>query len=141
MIEPSNFASWDAGPAHSAATILLVEDEVLVRMMHSEELRAVGYTVIEAADANEALSILRSGTGIDVVLTDMNMPGALDGCALIKVIRSEFPFLKVIMVSAHRPEAEVQKLLDGYVAKPVLLSELIGYLQSVTAVDLALEAS
>ena len=82
-------------------TILVVEDEVLVRMMVGDRLREDGYAVIEAANAHEAITVLRSTTHIDLVLTDISMPGAIDGLGLARLIREEFPSLKVVLASAY----------------------------------------
>src|ERR1700675_4204901 len=84
-------------------TILVVEDEVLVRMALAETLRDEGYSVLEAANADEALGVLASATPLDVVLTDVNMPGSLDGVALGRYARMTKPALKVIVVSGRVP--------------------------------------
>ena len=60
-------------------TVLVVEDEVLIRLYLSEEIRAAGFTVIEAASADEAFEVLKSRNDIDLVLTDIRMPGTMDG--------------------------------------------------------------
>ena len=66
-------------PAH---TILFVEDEALIRMDRAEFLRERGYRVHEAADAEEALEALRAKFAIDLVFTDINLPGGIDGVGL-----------------------------------------------------------
>lgn len=82
-------------------TVLVVEDEVLVRLMLGDALRDAGYAVIEAAHADEAVAVLRSATQVDLVLTDIRMPGTLDGLALARIARDEFPHLKVVLASAY----------------------------------------
>jgi CheY-like chemotaxis protein len=72
-------------------TILVVEDEILIRMWLADELREAGYRVIETISADEALAVLRGGTYVDLTLTDVQMPGSMDGHALAHAIRSEFP--------------------------------------------------
>jgi CheY-like chemotaxis protein len=67
----------------------VVEDEVLVRIKVADELRAQGYAVIEATNASEAISVLQSSMRIDLVLTDIRMPGDLDGLGLARMMRSE----------------------------------------------------
>jgi CheY-like chemotaxis protein len=113
-------------------TVLVVEDDVLIRAAASDELRQRGYSVIEAATADEALSVLRSPLRVELVLTDLRMPGAMDGAALVKIIRAEFPFLKVVMVSGQLPDSATQLLLDGYFGKPVAPSQIASYLQQLT---------
>jgi CheY-like chemotaxis protein len=126
---------------HGKTTILVVEDDVLTRMAVSEELRDRGYSVIEAATADEALTVLRGPTRVDLLLTDMRMPGAVDGCGLARHVRAALPFVKIVMVSGQAPEAEAHGLLDGYLAKPVAPSHLASYLMTLTPTGLPAEAS
>ncbi len=65
-----------------AHTILIVEDETLVRMATAEHLRDAGYTVIEAATGEEAQAVLEAGVAVSLIFSDVNMPGAVDGLAL-----------------------------------------------------------
>src|SRR5438874_384004 len=76
----------EAKPAPT--TILVVEDEVLVRMLIADQLRNAGYSVIEAADADEALALLAHTFNVNVVLSDVQMPGSLDGAGLARIVRS-----------------------------------------------------
>src|SRR5512138_1226202 len=115
------------GVCHGRTTILVVEDDVLTRMAVSEELREHGYWVVEAASADEALSVLQGPTCIDLLLTDMRMPGAVDGCGLARHVRAVMPFVKIVMVSGQEPEPDAHGMLDGYLAKPVAPSHLASY--------------
>lgn len=65
-------------------TVLVVEDEVLLRLALSEDLRARGYEVVEAASGDEAKTLALAGVGFDLVITDITMPGELDGADLVK---------------------------------------------------------
>jgi CheY-like chemotaxis protein len=80
-------------------TILVVEDEVLVRMSVANYLRDCGYRVIEAGDGDEALAILESDTRIDILFTDVQMPGKVDGFGLARWVRRERRGVKVILTS------------------------------------------
>ncbi|MFZ2028876.1 MAG: response regulator [Vitreimonas sp.] len=71
----------ETDPARSPI-ILIVEDETLVRMATAEHLRDAGYTVIEAANGDEAQAVLEAGVQVSLIFSDVNMPGALDGLAL-----------------------------------------------------------
>jgi CheY-like chemotaxis protein len=115
----------------SKATVLVVEDEVLVRMFMSDLLRDEGYTVIEAINADEALAILRTPVKLDLVLTDLRMRGSMDGAGLVRVVRAEFPFVKVVMAAGQRPDDEVCKLLDAFLPKPVTPSQLRSCLRTI----------
>jgi len=79
-------------------TILIVEDEVLIRMAIAQYLRDCGYRVIEAASGDEALTVLQHlATRIDVVFSDIEMPGSVDGFGLSKWIRDNRPGLEVVL--------------------------------------------
>lgn len=109
--------------------ILIVEDEFLIRYMLSEELRDVGYQVIEACDATEALLILNTAQP-DLIVSDVRMPGPLDGMGLLALVRETKPSLPVIIISGHLHPA--QALIEGatqFVAKPYLMEAVINAVQ------------
>jgi CheY-like chemotaxis protein len=82
--------------------VLVVEDEVLVRMAVAQQLRECGYIVAEAANADEAVTVLQHGTvRIDIVVTDVAMPGSMDGFALANWIRQRFPAVKVMLTGSE----------------------------------------
>ena len=102
-------------------TILVVDDEVLIRMVISHYLRACGYRVIEAASADEALTVLQHlETKVDVVFSDIDMPGSMDGFALSQWLRANRPGIDVILTgSIPRAANEAAGLCDsGPLAKP-----------------------
>ena len=79
-------------------TILVVDDEVLIRMVISEYLRGCGYRVVEAANADEALVVLQQqDLPIDAVLSDVEMPGSMDGFGLSQWVRQHRPGLHIIL--------------------------------------------
>jgi CheY-like chemotaxis protein len=95
-------------------TVLLVEDEVLLRMMFADQMREEGCTVVEASNADEALLLLRQNLiRLDVVVSDISMPGSMDGLGLARMIRSECPDLKIILVSARHTPLEGSDLGKG----------------------------
>ena len=104
-----------------------------MRKSMSHWLGVHGYDVIEATTAVEALSALRSTRRVDLVLTDLRMPGAMDGADLVRLVRAEFPYLKLVMVSAHVPDATLHASLDGHFIKPMLPSALMLHLQALLA--------
>jgi CheY-like chemotaxis protein len=88
-------------------TVLVVEDEVLIRLVISEYLRDCGYRVIEAASADEALIVLdQADLVIDIVLSDVEMPGSMDGFGLARWIRTHRKGLEVILVGNSQRAAE-----------------------------------
>jgi CheY-like chemotaxis protein len=90
-------------------TVLVVEDEVLIRMVISEYLRECGYRVIEAAHTDEAIALLQEpDVDVDIVFTDVEMVGAsMDGFALARWIRENRPELKVVMAGSPARAAEM----------------------------------
>lgn len=93
---------WPQAPVcdHSRTCILVVEDELLIRLMLSEGLREKGYHVIEAYNADEALVILETAIP-DLIISDVRMPGSLDGMGLLALVRETLPKLPVIITSGH----------------------------------------
>jgi CheY-like chemotaxis protein len=105
-------------------TVLVVEDEVLVRLMVGEALREQGFAVIEAASADEALMVLASATHIDLVLTDIQMPGTINGIGLTRNIRRDYPRLKIVLTSAYAVSAAERSAADAFIRKPFNLAEV-----------------
>jgi CheY-like chemotaxis protein len=99
----------ELNPAVSARTILVVEDEVLVRLLVCDALRDAGLRVVEAANADEALMYLKTDTSVQLVFSDVRMPGSLDGVELARRLKLEFPHIKVVLTSGHLLPSEVEK--------------------------------
>lgn len=100
-------------------TVLVVEDEVALRFLIAIELREeFDVAVIEAQNADEAIAALRSNGDIDAVFTDVRMPGSMDGLALIRLVKSEFPNVRVAMTSGnllhHEQVPEVRLFVKPY---------------------------
>jgi CheY-like chemotaxis protein len=100
-------------------TVLLVEDEILIRMDLAESLRDQGWEVIEAGTAVDALDLLRLIV-VDIVVTDVHMPGGMTGIDLARSIRDGWPDLPVVVMSGlHRPQDEEGRYFDAFQSKPV----------------------
>ncbi|MEJ1935149.1 response regulator [Nostoc sp. NIES-2111] len=119
-----------ASSAPAAATILLVEDEALIRTVMAEGLRDEGFTVIEAADAAEALAVLAAGLQVDVLFTDVRMPGTMDGLALARVVARTRPDIGVIVTSGHLVERP-SELEEPILPKPYLIPEAVRRIRRV----------
>ena len=105
----------------SQETILLVEDDILVRMSIAQYLRDCGYKVIEAGNANEAMTVLlEEETVIDVVLSDIDMTSFMDGFGLSKRLREQRPELDVILAGTlpRAVQAATELCEDGPMPKP-----------------------
>lgn len=118
-------AAVEVAVASERPTVLLVEDEVLIRLMLAEELRGRGLQVLEASNADEAAIILESSLPVQLLFTDIRMPGRMDGVALAKFAQARFPRLKLIIASSRQPEHPVCDLADAFLAKPYDLGEVI----------------
>src|SRR4051794_10455168 len=90
------------------ATILVVEDEVLVRLVIAEYLRECGYRVHEAAHADEAIAVLQAPeVSIDIVFSDVEMPGAMDGFGLSRWVRKNLPGVEVLLTAGIDRSADI----------------------------------
>ena len=85
----------------TAATVLVVEDEFLVRMDIVDCLEEAGFRVLGAANADEAIVILESRADIRLVFTDVQMPGSMDGLKLAAAVRDRWPPIKIVVASGH----------------------------------------
>jgi len=81
--------------------VLLVEDEPLSRIYASNLVEDAGFVPIQAADADEAISILEARKDIRIVFTDINLPGSMDGLKLAHAIRHRWPPIELILTSGH----------------------------------------
>jgi len=120
-------------PAAKQAVVLVVEDEVLVRLMLADELREHGYVVVEAASGDEAVNLLRGGVHVGLVVTDVRMPGNIDGVGLARFIRGKHPDIKIIMVSGHMTSPEAVNFVDGFLSKPYDLKLLVRNIELILA--------
>jgi two-component system, response regulator PdtaR len=88
--------------------VLVVEDEALLLFTIADELRDAGFTVYEASNADEAIQQLETRKRIDIMFTDIDMPGSMDGLRLSAAVRDRWPPVKIIVTSGKRnpgPEA------------------------------------
>ena len=114
-------------------TVLLVEDEVLIRLMIADELRSQGLQVLEASNADEALTILESSLAVHLLFTDVRMPGRMDGLALAKLAQARFPRLKLIIASSREPEEPSRTSADAFISKPYDLNQVVEQVEKILA--------
>lgn len=79
--------------------VLVVEDEMLLRMRAVDMVDDAGYASVEAVDADEAFAVLKSRSDIALLFTDIQMPGSMDGLQLAHVVHKHWPSIKIIIVS------------------------------------------
>ncbi len=99
----------------SPACVLVVEDEIIIRVLIADELRAEGFSVVEAATADEALSYFQAGVQVDLVLSDIEIPGLLNGLEFIRRLRTEAPGLPTVLTSGSSPGVHEA---DAFLQKP-----------------------
>lgn len=108
-------------------TVLLIDDEPLIRLSMTDALKAVGYDVQAAANGQEGLHLL-SHAAFDIVITDLRLPGA-DGLELLQVCKQRSPHTEVIMITAHGSvETAVEAMKRGaydFITKPFSMDELL----------------
>ncbi|AOE60765.1 response regulator [Pseudomonas corrugata] len=96
-----------AAPAQAGETVLIVEDDPAVRVLVSSVLGELGYTFLEASDANGAVPILQSGQRIDLLISDVGLPG-MNGRQLAEVGRQIRPDLRVLFITGYAEHAAVR---------------------------------
>ena len=100
-------AASELPEADTSAVVLVVEDEPAVRMIVVDVLSDLGYAVLEADDGRSGLTILESSAHIDLLLTDVGLPGGMNGRQLADVARQRRPDLKVLFVTGYAESAAV----------------------------------
>ncbi|WP_258589656.1 response regulator [Mesorhizobium sp. AR02] len=99
--------------------VLVVEDEPLIRMDIVDFLIGEGFEVLEAANADEAIDLLEANAQIQIMFTDIDMPGSMDGIKLSAAVRDRWPPIRIVATSGHRA-VSVTDLPKGslFYAKP-----------------------
>ena len=97
----------DAPRAQAGETVLIVDDEPTVRMLVTEVLQELGYAAIEASDAPSGLKVLQSDTRIDLLVTDVGLPGGMNGRQMADTARVARPDLKVLFITGYAENAAV----------------------------------
>jgi DNA-binding NtrC family response regulator len=117
-----------AGQRAALPTILIVEDEFLPRAMLSDHLQECGFMVLEAANADDAIKTIQTGIPIDLVLTDVRMPGSMNGFGLAKWISANKPNISVIIASGEAMQTEAANELCDHIPffrKPYDLTAIV----------------
>ena len=110
----------------SASVVLVVEDELMLRMRAVDIVQDAGFEPIEAISADEAIKILESRTDISVLFTDIQMPGSMDGLKLAHVTHARWPHIKIILVSGQIAVTDADKPEDSkFFPKPLEIEQMI----------------
>src|SRR6267142_1170134 len=114
------------------AVVLVVEDEMLLRMRAVDMVEDAGYTSVEAVDADEAVAILESRSDIALMFTDIQMPGSMNGLELAHTVHQRWPPIKIILVSGQVKPATIDIPADSrFHGKPLEAKEMIAEIQSM----------
>jgi len=112
-------------PQPPRTIVLVVEDEPGLRELVVDELTGAGFGVLQAEIGHDALSIIDSGEPIDVLFTDIRLPGVIDGWQIAAHARKLIPGIHVIYASGYAPDRSAQVPDSLYVKKPYLPSAIV----------------
>jgi two-component sensor histidine kinase/CheY-like chemotaxis protein len=112
--------------------VLVVEDEMMLRMRAVDIVEDAGFTPIEAVNADEALAILESRSDIELLFTDIQMPGSMDGLRLAYAVHERWPSIKIILVSGKLTLAEAEKPIHSrFFGKPLEVKKMIAEMREM----------
>lgn len=139
--EPDTAASRpsEVPRAQEGETVLVVDDEPTVRMLISDTLVELGYRSIEAGDAAAGLKVLQSDVRIDLVISDVGLPGGMNGRQMIDAARTSRPGLKVLFITGYAENAAIG---DGHLergmhvlTKPFAMEKLAARIKGIMEAD------
>ena len=113
--------------------VLVVEDEVLLRVMTVEYLESRGFAVLQAASADQAIGQLQAHRRISAIFSDIQMPGSMDGVALARWSRRERPDVKVLLTSGRGLPAGLREW--PMLAKPYRMGDVERQLRDLVGAD------
>jgi CheY-like chemotaxis protein len=114
------------------AIVLVVEDDMMLRMRAVDMVEDAGYVPVEAVDADEAFAILQARSDIALLFTDIQMPGSMDGLQLAHVVHDRWPLLKIILVSGQLELSGIQIPRDSrFFGKPLVSGQMIAEMQNM----------
>jgi CheY-like chemotaxis protein len=112
--------------------VLVVEDEMLLRMRAVDMVEDAGYTPVEAVDADEAVAILESRSDIALMFSDIQMPGSMDGLKLAQAVHERWPPIKIILVSGQLKLASIDIPADSrFFGKPFEAADMIAEMRNM----------
>jgi two-component sensor histidine kinase len=112
--------------------VLIVEDEMVLRMRAVDIVEDAGFHPVEAVNADQAIAILESRSDISLLFTDIQMPGSMDGLKLAHAVHDRWPAIKIILVSGQVNPSEAEKPADSrFFGKPLSVARMITELQAM----------
>lgn len=114
--------------------VLVVEDELLVRMDAMEIIELEGFAALEAKHAEDAILILEQRDDVHLIFTDINMPGSMDGLKLTHFVRNRWPPVKIVATSGHERLSDEDLPAGGkFLPKPYTAGQLGKVLREMAA--------
>ncbi|MBR1208874.1 HWE histidine kinase domain-containing protein [Bradyrhizobium sp. AUGA SZCCT0124] len=112
--------------------VLVVEDEMMLRMRAVDIVEDAGFSPVQAVDADQALSILEARSDISLLFTDIQMPGSMDGLKLAHAVHDRWPAIRIILVSGQVKPTDAEKPKDSrFFGKPLSNGQMIAELQAM----------
>jgi CheY-like chemotaxis protein len=116
----------------SRIVVLVVEDEMLLRIRAVDMVEDAGFASVEAVDADEAVAILESRSDIALLFTDIQMPGSIDGLKLAHAVHERWPPIKIILVSGQLQRENIDIPADSrFFGKPLEDKEIIAEMRNM----------
>jgi two-component sensor histidine kinase/ActR/RegA family two-component response regulator len=117
---------------NAVPVVLVVEDDLVLRMRAVDVVEDAGFTPVEAVNADEAMAILESRRDISLLFTDIQMPGTMDGLKLAHAVHGRWPHIKIILVSGQAAVTDADRPSDSrFFGKPVPIQKMITELQDM----------
>jgi two-component system, response regulator PdtaR len=114
--------------------VLIVEDEALVRLSAVGMLEEAGFRMIEAVNSDEALELLAADSDVQLLFTDVNMPGTIDGLALARQVHDRWPHIRIMVASAkQRPQPDELPVGSRFEQKPYSLDTVVRHARELTS--------
>lgn len=112
--------------------VLVVEDEMVLRMRAADIVEDAGFIPVEAVNADEAIAILESRSDIAVLFTDIQMPGSMDGLKLALTVHTRWPDIKIVLVSGQVKPSDAERPANSrFFGKPLGVEQMIAELQAI----------
>lgn len=120
-------------PVTSPVRVLIVEDETFIRMDVADMLRAAGFDILEARDADEAIQLLERNSDIRLIFTDIDMPGSMNGLKLAAAVRDRWPPVRIIATSGHCKIQAGDLPVDArFIPKPYQPVQIVSAIRELT---------
>jgi two-component sensor histidine kinase/ActR/RegA family two-component response regulator len=118
--------------APEVPNVLIVEDEMVLRMRAVDIVEDAGFRPVEAVNADQAIAILESRSDISLLFTDIQMPGSMDGLKLAHAVHDRWPSIKIILVSGQVTPSDAERPADSrFFGKPLSVARMVAELQGM----------